>query len=97
MKPLGVDTSFEGEKKERNGIFVVLERCTVCMLCMVACAVEHTGSLNPSKARIRVESRLPLVKVEFSEECDLCRSLGVSVPFCVQKCPKGALRVRVKE
>lgn len=69
-----------------------LEKCTACMLCMVACAAEHTGSLNPSKARLRVENRLPMVGVRFLEECDLCESLGAEVPACVRKCPKGALK-----
>ncbi|MBS7248026.1 MAG: 4Fe-4S dicluster domain-containing protein [Candidatus Jordarchaeales archaeon] len=70
------------------------ERCTACMLCMVACAVEHTSSLNPSSARLRVENKLPTAEVIFLENCDLCESLGVDMPACVQKCPKGALRLR---
>jgi len=60
---------------------------------MVACAIEHTGSLNPSRARLRVNNMLPMAEITFLEECDFCESLGADVPACVKKCPKGALRL----
>lgn len=93
----GSFSSFESRfTKERSGksgrIVAELEKCTACMLCMVACAVEHTGLLNPSRARLRVENRLPVVEIRFLDECDLCESLGARVPVCVRKCPKGALK-----
>ncbi|MEM1723174.1 MAG: 4Fe-4S dicluster domain-containing protein [Candidatus Jordarchaeales archaeon] len=87
------DPSFAGGSSNKSGhIITELEKCTGCMLCMVACAVEHTGLLNPSRSRLRVENRLPVVEIRFLEECDLCRSLGTDVPVCVRKCPRGALK-----
>ncbi|MHA1607315.1 MAG: 4Fe-4S dicluster domain-containing protein [Candidatus Freyarchaeota archaeon] len=85
-------TAFRTEINRRR-ILVDPYKCTACMICMVTCAAKHHGSLNPKKAKIRVENRLPVVKVWFLESCDGCESLGVRVPFCVQHCPKGALRV----
>ena len=30
------------------------KKCTGCLQCEMACSVEHTGVINPSKSRIKV-------------------------------------------
>ena len=61
------------------------EKCTGCLLCELACSLEHEGSFNPAKSRIKV--------IEFA-------SLGRMVPYtctqcadawCVKACPVNAI------
>jgi Fe-S-cluster-containing dehydrogenase component len=74
-------------------ISVLLEKCTGCMLCSLACSVVRTGGFNPKKARIRITKSLSGIPIAFEihEECpDACRA--DKRPVCVEICPFDALR-----
>ncbi len=61
------------------------EKCTGCLQCELACSLEHEGSFNPAKSRIKV--------IEFD-------TIGRMVPYtctqcadawCVKACPVNAI------
>lgn len=63
------------------------KKCTGCLQCEMACSVEHTGAINPSRSRIKVfnfesEGR----KVPYT--CTQC-----SDAWCLNACPVDAIRV----
>ena len=61
------------------------EKCTGCRICEMACAVNHTGAVNPLRARIRI------LKWEWEgryvpSQCRQCAS-----PACQAACPVDAI------
>ena len=66
-------------------------RCTGCRLCQVACSLEHTGSVNPQRSRIRVfvgeEVCLPVIAGPYTEAaCNSKENVvinGLEVDGCV--------------
>jgi Fe-S-cluster-containing dehydrogenase component len=46
-------------------------RCTGCKLCQVACSLQHTGTVNPQRSRIRVfvgeDVCLPVIAGPYTE------------------------------
>jgi Fe-S-cluster-containing hydrogenase component 2 len=61
------------------------EKCTGCLQCELACSLEHEGSFNPAKSRIKV--------IEFGSQgrmvpytCTQCADA-----WCVKACPVNAI------
>ncbi len=65
-------------------IEVVVEKCTGCKLCELACSAVKTGQFNPKRSHIQVvlvdipEIPVPLLK----DTCDYC----FGNPACVSVC-----------
>ena len=63
------------------------KKCTGCLQCEMACSVEHTGAINPSKSRIKVFSfETEGRKVPYT--CTQCTEA-----WCLNACPVDAIRV----
>ncbi len=63
------------------------DRCTGCLQCEMACAVEHTGVFNPARSRIRVfEFEHQLRSVPYT--CTQCDEA-----WCMNACPVGAIDI----
>ncbi len=60
------------------------EKCTGCRLCELVCSVYHTGSSNPSRARIKV-IKWEDVGLYLPLTCQNCED-----PHCVEVCPTKA-------
>ena len=69
----------------QKSLIIIPEKCTGCLQCELACSLEHEGSFNPAKSRIKV--------FEFG-------SVGRMVPYtctqcadawCVKACPVNAI------
>ena len=56
-------------------------KCTGCKLCEVACSLQHTGSINPWRSRIRVfiteEFCLPVIAGPYTDAA--CNSKAVII------------------
>jgi len=69
---------------EEKVLIVDQQKCTGCRLCELVCSVHHTGSSNPSRARIKVVKweeagvYLPMI-------CNHCEKA-----YCVEVCPTKA-------
>jgi Fe-S-cluster-containing dehydrogenase component len=76
-------------------IEVIMDKCTGCKLCELACSAAKTGKYNPRDSRIRV----PLVDIPeipvpiLLESCDYC----LGEPQCVPVCLPQALVWKVME
>ncbi|MEW5733845.1 MAG: 4Fe-4S binding protein [Thermodesulfobacteriota bacterium] len=60
-------------------IQAVLENCTGCMRCMLACSDLHTKAFNPSAARLQVVVSGPDCSIRFTDDCTGC---GVCSDHC---------------
>ena len=70
-------------------IEVVMEKCTGCKLCELACSAIKTGEFNPRDSRIQVVlADMPEIPVPILlESCDYC----FGNPACVSVCLPQAL------
>lgn len=63
------------------------KKCTGCLQCEMACSVEHTGVINPSRSRIKVFSfETEGRKVPYT--CTQCTDA-----WCLNACPVDAIRI----
>ncbi len=67
---------------------VDIEKCVGCRTCEVACSLKNTGTVNPTRSRIRIvryekqgefHNFIPMV-------CQQC-----STPLCLEACPVNAI------
>ncbi|MBW1700153.1 MAG: 4Fe-4S dicluster domain-containing protein [Deltaproteobacteria bacterium] len=86
------------EKKEFSGINTRRRQslvanphaCTGCRTCEAICSLIKTGAIAPDMARIGIDRR-PF-KGEFVQR--IC--LQCSIPYCLNACPVGAIRISNK-
>ena len=71
-------------------IYIIKEKCTGCMNCVVACQKTHAGSEFYSPIRDSEPSRIYLQAVEKSPVPLVCRHCDE--PACVKACMTGAMR-----
>jgi len=66
-------------------IEIVMDKCTGCKLCELACSAVKTGHFNPRESRIKVALiDIPEIPVPVLEDsCDYCFGNPVCVRFCV--------------
>jgi Fe-S-cluster-containing dehydrogenase component len=66
-------------------IEVLVDKCTGCKLCELACSAVKTGEYNPRNSRIRVVLvDIPEIPVPIlTEECDYCFGNPTCVTVCV--------------
>ena len=68
----------------RDKVLVVdFEKCTGCRLCEVVCSLFHTGTINPSRSRIKIVNWEDVG--HFPMTCNHCEK-----PYCVEVCPTKA-------
>jgi carbon-monoxide dehydrogenase iron sulfur subunit len=74
--------------KKRPTLRVNFKACTGCRACTIACALSHELQVEMYRARIRVQKRMPELKVPVFKPvfCRMCRNAK-----CVSACPTGAL------
>lgn len=74
------------------------ERCTGCMLCVLACSFHHTKRFDRRISSVAVSTLgkeremnilIHEVKDEERQACDNCQ--GERIPLCVRYCPTGAI------
>ena len=70
-----------------KSLYLDPQKCTGCLQCEMACALEHTGSFNPAQSRIKIfdfehEGR----KVPYT--CTQCAEA-----WCLNACPVEAIAV----
>jgi len=64
---------------------ILPEKCTACRACELACSLKHTGTLNPSRSRIKVNVFLEEA-VYIPTACTQC-----SGAWCAKICPTNAI------
>ena len=69
---------------QQKVLVVDQEKCTGCRLCELVCSVHHTGSSNPSRARIKVV-KWEHVGIYLPMICNHCEKA-----YCVEVCPTKA-------
>ena len=72
-------------KGMKRKIFVHSERCTGCMICMMACCFRKSNTFNPARSRIRIinwEEKGAIVPIL----CQHCEE-----PVCLPCCPVEAI------
>lgn len=69
---------------EEKVLVVDQQRCTGCRLCELVCSVHHTGSSNPSRARIKV-IKWEHMGIYLPMTCNHCEKA-----YCVEVCPTKA-------
>lgn len=69
---------------EQKVLVVDQQKCTGCRLCELVCSVHHTGSSNPSRARIKVV-KWEHVGIYLPMTCNHCEKA-----YCVEVCPTKA-------
>ena len=71
-------------------IFVIKEKCTACMNCVVACQKSHAGSDFYAPIRDTEPGRIYLQSVDKSPVPLVC--MHCEDPACVKACITGAMR-----
>ena len=67
------------------------EKCSGCILCMMACSQRYEGVVNPLKARTKiVKSGDRVERIILTEDCTFCG-------YCVTVCQYGARELEPKE
>ncbi len=70
--------------------------CTGCRSCEIACGFHMTGEMDPSRSCLTVEKDSSgHFEMTLHQKCDLCP--GLEIPFCLQVCQAGALRLGRKK
>ncbi len=60
------------------------EKCTGCMICLMACSLKYEGVVNPLKARSKIVKNGEVVsKILLSPDCTFCG-------LCCSVCPYDA-------
>lgn len=68
----------------REQLLIDPEKCTGCGRCLMACAMQHCGSVNPSLARIKILP-LPSHEIHVPVICMACEDAP-----CIKVCPMNA-------
>lgn len=67
------------------------EKCSGCMLCMMACSLRYEGVVNPLKARTKVIKNGDRVeRIILTKDCTFCGQ-------CVTVCQYGARELEPRE
>ena len=67
------------------------DKCSGCMLCMMACSSKYEGMVNPLKARTKIITNGDKVKrVVLTKDCTFCG-------YCVTVCHYSARELEPKE
>lgn len=61
------------------------QKCVGCNVCAIACSLRHTGTCNPARARLRVDTDED-IGLTFMRVCHRCKK-----PPCKDACPEEAL------
>ncbi len=65
-------------------------KCTSCLICEMACTLEHEGAYNPARARIKVfEFEHGRLSIPYT--CTQCEEA-----WCMKACPTGAITNNLK-
>ena len=60
------------------------DMCTGCRLCLQICAIEHFSEINPKKAALRIEAKVPDPGKFRPSVCTQCGK-------CAEVCPEDAI------
>jgi len=70
-----------------KSLIIDADKCTSCLQCEMACALEHEGSFNPAKSRIKV-FEFEHGKRSIPYTCTQCEEA-----WCLQACPTNAISI----
>lgn len=68
-------------------ILANMDLCKGCMICALACSLQHEGACNPRLARLHAARSL------LTEEPELATCLQCEWPSCYFACPVGAITI----
>ena len=74
------------------------DKCVACCLCEIACSMQHTGTINPKRSRIRVfiegDTFFPVIAGPYTDaECTAKTNVSIngkeydSCVLCRSSCP----------
>ena len=74
----------------QKSLHIIVDKCTGCHQCELACSLEHEGSFNPAKSRIRIfEFHAEGRQVPYT--CTQCADA-----WCVKACPTSAIVINAE-
>ncbi|MCD6472730.1 4Fe-4S binding protein [Candidatus Aerophobetes bacterium] len=79
--------------REKNRIYINLNKCTGCRSCEIACSYHFSKTFNPEISSISVirNDRTGDIKISINSTCDFCKD--EDKPLCMKYCVSQALSI----